>query len=406
MGNEHWSIVELGSIAKYINGRAFKPSEWESNGLPIIRIQNLTKSTDVINYTNNQYEDKYLVVNGDLLMAWSATLDVFIWNEGNAWLNQHIFKVKENESKVYRMFLYYTLKVAIAELYSLTHGSGMVHITKPLFETHKVPLPSLKEQQQIVDKLDSILPKVRKVKDRLEKLPALLKKFRQSVLSAACTGKLTEDWREVNKLSTKEHHRVKLSEVVLSLKYGTSKKCEPEPNGTLVLRIPNIQIGYIDYSVVKYAELDVVEKKKLQLEEGDLLLVRSNGSVDLVGRTALVTNRDINSSYAGYLIRLRLNKTKVYPAYLNYAFQTYDMRVQIELPARSTTGVNNINTTEVNNLEVNLPSLDEQQEIVSRVDKLFTLANSLEAKYNKAIKRIEKIEQSVLARAFRGELIL
>ena len=98
----------LGDVADYINGRAFKPTEWESTGKPIIRIQNLTNSSTEVNRTTGTFEDKYLVRSGDLLFAWSASLGAYIWNGENGWLNQHIFKVipKEGVSKKY---LYYYL---------------------------------------------------------------------------------------------------------------------------------------------------------------------------------------------------------------------------------------------------------------------------------------------------------
>ena len=100
---EHVQMMTLGTVATYINGRAFKPAEWETSGLPIIRIQNLTSSTTQVNYTTQRFEDKYLVHNGDLLFAWSASLGAHIWNGEDAWLNQHIFRVVPNEGMKYKI---------------------------------------------------------------------------------------------------------------------------------------------------------------------------------------------------------------------------------------------------------------------------------------------------------------
>ena len=99
--NVKWEMVELGEVAEYINGFAFKPKDWTDTGLPIIRIQNLTGSSKSINKTNKKdVPEKYLIENGDLLISWSATIGFYIWNKGKAYLNQHIFKVlpKENLS--------------------------------------------------------------------------------------------------------------------------------------------------------------------------------------------------------------------------------------------------------------------------------------------------------------------
>ena len=145
----------LGTVATYINGRAFKPSEWEKAGMPIIRIQNLTSENAPYNYSKGIFEEKYIVHNGDLLFAWSASLGAHIWKGQDAWLNQHIFKVLPKEG-IDRDYLYYFLLAVVAELYAKTHGSGMVHITKAPFMNTPIPVPSLPEQQRIVSRIEEL----------------------------------------------------------------------------------------------------------------------------------------------------------------------------------------------------------------------------------------------------------
>ena len=157
-----WTISTVGEVATYINGRAFKPSEWEQNGLPIIRIQNLNDSDAPYNYSSATYETKYLVKDGDLLFAWAASLGTYIWNGGNAWLNQHIFKVEPKEF-IDKYFLYYSLVNLIAEFYRQTHGSGMVHITKGKFENTPILIPPLAEQKRIVVVLEKIYYQLDKI---------------------------------------------------------------------------------------------------------------------------------------------------------------------------------------------------------------------------------------------------
>jgi type I restriction enzyme, S subunit len=89
-----WEWTTLGEIGDYVNGRAFKPSEWSLNGRPIIRIQNLTGSGSAFNYFDGNLEEKYVVRTGDFLISWAATLGSFVWNGPEGALNQHIFKVK------------------------------------------------------------------------------------------------------------------------------------------------------------------------------------------------------------------------------------------------------------------------------------------------------------------------
>jgi type I restriction enzyme S subunit len=133
--------------------------------------------------------------------------------------------------------------------------------------------------------------------------------------------------------------------------------------------------------------------------------VRSNGSVSLLGQSVIIDKTAVGFAYAGYLIRLRCNEEKILSDFLNLTLETSELRTQIELPARSTTGVHNINSNEIKSLVIKLPPLEEQKEIVRRVEQLFKVADSIEAKYKKAMERVEKIEQSVLAKAFRGDLV-
>ena len=141
--------VTLRDVAQYINGRAFKPEEWGANGLPIIRIQNLSSADAPFNYFAGEVDDRHLVHNGDLLISWSGTLDAFIWNRGPAVLNQHIFKVVENRQVVRRDYLYYAVRYVMDEIRSHVHGATMQHITKGKFEAVRIPLPPLPVQADI-----------------------------------------------------------------------------------------------------------------------------------------------------------------------------------------------------------------------------------------------------------------
>ena len=160
---EGWAVLKVGNVAEYINGRAFKPEEWEQTGLPIIRIQNLNDPNAYYNRTKNEYEEKYLIKKGDLLFAWAASLGTYIWKGEDAWLNQHIFKVIPYPF-MDKKYLYYAFHAMITEFYRKSHGSGMIHITRKQFEEITLWLPPLTEQyrivqylQQVFEKLDSIV---------------------------------------------------------------------------------------------------------------------------------------------------------------------------------------------------------------------------------------------------------
>jgi type I restriction enzyme, S subunit len=295
-------------------------------------------------------------------------------------------------------------------LSSNREGTTVQSVKSETLNDFELPVPPLAEQRRIVAKLDALLARVRSSQQRLEGVQKTLRRFRQAVLAAGCSGRLTADWRSKTVDKGIEDlpagwRAVCVGDVIEDLKYGTAQKCSHEKRGTPVLRIPNVANGIIDLSELKYAVLPPKERETLQLVPGDILIIRSNGSVSLVGRCALVRTEDKGFAYAGYLIRIRPSQAAIAPRFLNLVLGSYNVRLQIELEARSTSGVNNINSEEVRELHFLLPPLEEQAVIVHRTEAMFALADRLENRLKKATSQVERLTQSILDKAFRGELV-
>ncbi|MEW8474558.1 MAG: restriction endonuclease subunit S [Candidatus Thiodiazotropha endolucinida] len=306
-----------------------------------------------------------------------------------------------HNTKIYPKYVYYHLKSHWEKsTIGKQYGSATNYIKMTNFSEYRIPIPPLAEQKQIAAKLDELLAQVDTIKTRLDAILAILKRFRQSVLAAAASGRLTEGWRDFEDFGEK----VSIGEIAIDIRYGTSKKCNYESGKTPVLRIPNIGDGHLDLVDLKFAEFEEKEQKKLTLKEGDLLLIRSNGSVDLVGKVAVVTPNDTHCLFAGYLIRLRIDEAHAYAKYILYCLQSPQTRKVIEIQARSTSGVNNINSNELAALTLFLPSIEEQTEIVHRAEQLFSFADQIEQRAKDAQTRVNHLTQSILAKAFRGEL--
>lgn len=128
----------MGALGSYLNGRGFKKSEWRTSGRPIIRIQNLTGSSSTFNYFEGEASDDVVARCGDLLVAWAASLGAYFWGGPEAVVNQHIFKVRSNIDKRFHKYL---LDAMLGEIKSKTHGSGIVHVTRPVFEGLPVTVP-------------------------------------------------------------------------------------------------------------------------------------------------------------------------------------------------------------------------------------------------------------------------
>src|SRR5438477_9054948 len=225
--------VRVGESLRLVNGRAFKPTEWKKSGLPIVRIQNLNNPDAPFNYYEGQLPEKFLLDDGDLLFAWSGTpgtsFGAHIWRGGKAWLNQHIFKVHFDEKQFDKRYLQLAINRNLEEYIRAAHGgAGLAHITKGRFEESTLPCPPLDEQQAIVAEIEKQFTRLDAGVASLKRVQIALKRYRASVLKAACEG----NWRWV-----------KVADIATDVRYGTSAKTNENSEGIPVLRMGNISEG-------------------------------------------------------------------------------------------------------------------------------------------------------------------
>lgn len=168
-------MARLGDIATYINGYAFKPEDWGNTGLLIIRIQDLTGNTYQVNRYSGEYDPKYEVNEGDILISWSASLGVYVWKGEKALLNQHIFKVVFDKGPINKSFYVHQVRRILEKATAQTHGATMKHLTKPVFDAFPFYAPSLDEQNYIANVLDKVESLIALQKKQLEKLEELVK---------------------------------------------------------------------------------------------------------------------------------------------------------------------------------------------------------------------------------------
>ncbi len=169
MSLEKMELLRLGDLARYINGRGFKPAEFVSKGLPIIRIANLNNSDAPFDYFDGDLDDGHLIHKGDILVSWSASLETYIWDKDLAALNQHIFKVVPKPELIDHEFLFFVLKYAMKGLREMVHGATMKHVTRPEFESYEVSIPINKEtQRKIAENLKTQITEVGIARKALE----------------------------------------------------------------------------------------------------------------------------------------------------------------------------------------------------------------------------------------------
>lgn len=306
----------------------------------------------------------------------------------------------------------------------------------------KIDIPDITRlnQEEILTQLDEYKDKIQVILEEIESQKAYAKQLRQNILQDAIEGKLTAEWRKTHpvikgnpdfdaevlfeeiqkeKKSDKKQKElapigddekpfeipegwkwVRLGEVVDSVVYGTSEKCSYDENqNSKILRIPNISSGYVNDEDLKYTNLSDDEKKELSLKENDLLVIRSNGSPEIVGKIVYVPKQFENYCYAGYLIRLRFSISQV-GYFIGTISSASSLRNQIEEPLRSIVGINNINSDEIKALIFPLAPLSEQIEIIKQIENFLMKIDQLEQQITQREEYANQLMQSILKDAF------
>ena len=268
------------------------------------------------------------------------------------------------------------------------------------------PLPPLNEQKRIAARLDKIIPRIDKVKERLDKMPQIIKRFRQSVLTVAVTGKLTEDWRKEQN-SCQEWKNTTFETVIIDgPKNGIYKSQDFYGKGVLILRIDNFYAGEVNgWGTLKRLSINKNEQESYKLSNDDIVINRVN-SMPFLGKSALVKELEEPCVFESNMMRIQIDKEQIEPKFLIRFLNSQHGLVELRKNAKHAVNQSSINQQDVKAVHIPIPPLEEQKEIVRQVDKLFTLADKLESHYQKAKERVDKLSQSVLAKAFRGELVI
>ena len=270
----------------------------------------------------------------------------------------------------------------------------------PLFDQYTIPLPPLAEQQRIVDRIESLFVKLDEARQKAQDALDSFETRKAAILHKAFNGELTAQWRKEHGVGMESWENVSVSEICHSLKYGTAKKSSSE--GTVVvIRMGNLQDGEISWDDLAYSN-DEEDIEKYKLVPGDVLFNRTN-SPALVGKTSIYRG-EYPAIYAGYLIKLDYDRSRVIGDYLNYSLNTVSAKEYCN--SVKTDGVNqsNINAKKIGAYIFAMPQIDEQAEIVRLLNDLLIKEQQAKEAAEGVMEQIDLIKKSILARAFRGEL--
>lgn len=435
-----WRMGTVGETGQFLNGVAFKPSDWGDDGIPIIRIQNLTDKSKPFNRTQREVETRYRVEHGDLLVSWSATLDAFIWDREPGFLNQHIFKVIPDERVVEKRFLFYLLKSAIQQMIASEHlhGSTMKHINRGPFLAFPVPIPPFKEQRRIVAEIEEQFSCLEAGVAALKRVQTKLKCYRAAVLAAACAGHLVPTEADLARVKggsyeTGDQLLTRIRQERRTLRADTYKE-SPSPNtddlhglpegwvwastgqlgeiiggltknpkrDSLPRKLPYLRVANVYADELRLDEIEQIgvaesEFEKLRLESDDLLIVEGNGSLEQIGRVARWDGSINPCVHQNHLIKIRIPGMN--PRWVLLWMLSSVGRRQIESVAASTSGLHTLSTGKVGRLPVPVPPLAEQHRIVAEVDRRLSFAREIEQQVKIDLVRAGRFRQATLRRA-------
>ena len=450
---EGWALAPAGDVFTFVtSGSRGWAQYYAETGALFLRIANLNHDDIAIDLSQKKYVNPPRSAEGtrtrvklrDLLI--SITADVGMvglvkHDLGEAYINQHIALARLAEGLDDAYVSWYIASTGgQKQLGDLQRGATKVGLGLDDIRSINLPFAPLVEQRRIVAKIDELLEKVNVSRERLAKVPKILRAFRQAVLASACSGRLTEDWRteeantkdiapiissiqkrresEANSPKEKERIRqiytqseegdsgelpegwgfVRLNKLCSSFEYGTSAKSQPSGK-VPVLRMGNIQGGKINWTDLAYSS-DRDEIRQYELTPQTVLFNRTN-SPELVGKTAIYLGEH-PAIFAGYLIKIN-RLPEIDARYLNFCLNTNYARDFCSRVKTDAVGQSNINAQKLGTFEVPFCTLGEQHEIARRVEALFKLADAIEMRV--ATWRTEKLTQAILAKAFRGELV-
>jgi type I restriction enzyme, S subunit len=287
-----------------------------------------------------------------------------------------------------------------------------------------VSLAPLAEQVRVADKLDALLARVDACREHMDRVPALLKRFRQAVLAAATGGELTRDWREergndderqsfdlydaeaIRDYSFPAHWRTQRLSDIATITGGVTKDSKKQSAAFTelpYLRVANVQRGFLDLTEMKTIRVPPDRANELLLRAGDILF-NEGGDIDKLGRGWVWNDELPTCVFQNHVFRARLFDPRFQPRYFSWYGNSRGYAYFLAR-GKQTTNLASINKSLLSALPVAVPPAEEQAEIVRRVESLFALADSLEARYTTARAQVDRLTPALLAKAFRGELV-
>lgn len=391
-------------------GSALHKSDYVDGGIPVINPMNLidgrivpTANKAVGDSTAKRLRD-YAVREGDLVLGRRGEMGrcAVVSESQSGWLCGTGSAVLRFRAGFLPPFARYLISSPAARAYlsDASVGTTMENLNQQVLKDWQVPVPPVDEQQRIVAKLDALLARVRASKERLATVPTILKRFRQSVLAGACSGWLTAGWRRAWGVEVEAWQQKTLARVCICITDGDHQPPPKQSSGVPFLTIGNISSGKLDFSGTRFVGEDYYSSisNDRRPRPGDVLY-----SVVATIGIPIVVDTDRPFCFQRHIALLRPSNA-VHSEFLSCVLGSPAV-VQAARERATGTAQPTLSLGSLRSLPISVPTLEEQREIVRRVQALFAFADRLDARLKNATHQVDQLTQSILAKAFRGELV-
>lgn len=375
-------MMRLGDVATYINGFAFKPDDWSEEGLPIIRIQDLTGNSYQMNRYAGDYNPKYEVNRGDVLISWSASLGVYVWQGEKALLNQHIFKVIFDKCDVDKSFYVHQVAAILEKAASQAHGATMKHLTKPVFDALPFYLPDLPTQQRIADTLDKVAEGIEVCRKMLGELDLMVKAKFVEMFGDPVSNPM--GWEEK-----------KLGHVCKKLTDGTHFSPESFATGAYkYVTAKNIRINGFDFSNITYIPEEVHRPiyERCNPEYGDVLYIKDGVTTGI----AMVNTLHEEFSLLSSVALLKQDRNVINGCFLCGVLNNAEMYSNIRMNMGGA-AITRLTIAKLNEIRVIVPPIELQEQFATFVSKIDKSRLTIQ----QVLSKIE-LEQKVLMQKYFG----
>lgn len=395
-----WQARRVGDHLRLFNGYPFRPSQWAQHGLPIIRIQNLNSPTASFNYFPGELPDRFRARHGDLLFAWSGTpgtsFGAHVWGGGDAWVNQHIFRVDFLSDELDRDFLRLALNHNLDSYVSQAQGGvGLAHITKAKLNESYLLTPPLPQQQRIARLCSAVETKRRSASEHIRTC--------RRILTAARRATLADAFSAAN--ASQGGASVPLKDLLREpLRNGYSARPVGHETPFRVLSLTATTSGWFDGRHFKYTDESFSDESPFWLEPGDIVVQRGN-TEEYVGVAALYSGPVHTYLYPDLMIRIRPHE-EINPRFIWYMLLAPQSRTYLRKHATGSAGnMPKINQGVLGRVPIPLPGDGIRRRVVELLDRYFELAAAIELRVGSAAEGVERCSRAVPAKVFRGEPI-